>query len=94
MANILENQEQLVANNTSLREELLSMVRELPEAGSDNAEEIIYDNTSSGLNATTVKEAIDELQTSKAPMYTYGTTDIGSGVEMEGPEGSIYFVIE
>lgn len=30
----------------------------------------------------------------KAPMYTYGTTDIGSGVEMEGEEGSLYFVIE
>ena len=30
----------------------------------------------------------------KAPMYTYGTTDIGAGVEMEGEEGSLYFVIE
>lgn len=38
--------------------------------------------------------ATKEEVAAKAPAYTYGTTDIGAGVAMEGEEGALYFVIE
>lgn len=44
------------------------------ESGSDSAEEVTYDNTTSGLEATTVQSAIDEIAT--APKVPEGVTYI------------------
>lgn len=64
------------------------------ERGSVIAAEINYDSAESGMDASNVQDAIDELQHEKGPMWTYGTEDIGAGAPMDGPEGSLYFVIE
>ena len=66
--------------------------------------EVAYDNTSSGLTANNVQSVIDELNTNlqqdvnklsteKAPMYSYGTEDLESGISAF-ETGKLYFVHE
>lgn len=57
--------------------------------GELKAEQITYSNTNSGMAATDVQEAIDELSNS----YTYSTTDLTAGTS-ELETGKLYFVYE
>ena len=50
-----------------------------PTGGSQTAAQTSYDNTSSGLVATNVQDAVDELNTSKAPSAITTTTTLASG---------------
>lgn len=57
------------------------------------ASKVSYDNTESGLYAENVQTAIDELNTKKAPTYTYGTEDLTAGTSTL-ETGKLYFRYE
>lgn len=87
----MSNKAQLQANNTELQE-ILEIAEGLPQQ-IDDAADINYSNTDSGLTAQNVQDAIDELNTEKAPAYTYGTEDMTAGTtELE--TGKLYFMYE
>ena len=85
--------ENLTAQLDSQDEIIQTLEAKVESICAPTASDLSYDNTSSGLNATTIQGAIDELNIEKAPAYTYGTDDLTAGTSALAT-GTLYFRYE